>query len=319
MPSRGSRDEAPPPPATQDADQIHKLMQKKIAQLTKVVYHVNTTNEDHQSELAALKKQHREELARVSRDAAKRVKEIGDAASANDGGLKKKLENLISAHARDKANAQTKARECVNQALQKAHASHEAEMNDLRKVVKDLEERFRSAQNVFDATVEKLENGSNKKSEQLEKELMKLQNQLDEKDQQLREGGEWRGKHDQLMAANEALRQELEERERSGYAKGKHEAEGDFEMRLGRLRAELKGEHEDAMARQAKQLRSEKDEVLKLQEQRHTPLTWRNCRRRTLCWTRSTLRGSKRPLRKPTVNWRRCGLTSRPRMRRLRG
>ena len=177
-------DEAPPPPATQDADQIHKLMQKKIAQLTKVVYHVNTTNEDHQSELAALKKQHREELARVSRDAAKRVKEIGDAASANDGGLKKKLENLISAHARDKANAQTKARECVNQALQKAHASHETEMNALRKVVKDLEERFRSAQNVFDATVEKLEKRLEQKSEQLEKELMRLQNQLDEKDSQ---------------------------------------------------------------------------------------------------------------------------------------
>ena len=59
-------------------------------------------------------------------------------------------------------------------------------MNALRKVVKDLEERFRSAQNVFDATVEKLENGSNKKSEQLEKELMRLQNQLDEKDSQLR-------------------------------------------------------------------------------------------------------------------------------------
>ena len=269
MPSRGSRDEAPPPPATQDADQIHKLMQKKIAQLTKVVYHVNTTNEDHQSELAALKKQHREELARVSRDAAKRVKEIGDAASANDGGLKKKLENLISAHARDKASAQTKARECVNQALQKAHASHEAEMNDLRKVVKDLEDRFRSAQNVFETTVEKLENGSNKKSEQLAKDLMKLQNQLDEKDALLREDGEWRAKHDQLMLANEALRGELVEREKSGFAKGKAEAEGDFEARLGRLRAELKGEHEDAMARQAKQLRSEKDAALQLQEQRH--------------------------------------------------
>ena len=65
------------------------------------------------------------------------------------------------------------------------------------------------------------------------------------------------------MSANEALRQELEERDGDGFAKGKHEAEGDFEMRLGRLRAELKGEHEDAMAKQAKQLRSEKDEVLK--------------------------------------------------------
>merc|ERR1719261_1621584 len=103
MPSRGSRDEAPPPPATQ---QIHKLMQKKIAQLTKVVYHVNTTNEDHQSEVAALKKQHREELARVSRDAAKRVKEISDLQAANDGGLKKKLENVMKANARDKATAQ---------------------------------------------------------------------------------------------------------------------------------------------------------------------------------------------------------------------
>merc|ERR1719352_1049181 len=100
-------------------------------------------------------------------------------------------------------------------------------MNDLRKVVKDLEDRFRKAQGVFYATVEKLENGSNKKSEQLEKDLMKLQNQLDEKDALLREDGEWRAKHDQLMLANEALRGELVEREKSGFAKGKAEAEGD--------------------------------------------------------------------------------------------
>ena len=122
-------------------------------------------------------------------------------------------------------------------------------MNALRKVVKDLEERFRSAQNVFDATVEKLENGSNKKSEQLEKELMKLQNQLDEKDSIIREGGEWRGKHDQLMLPMKRCDRSSKKGNKDGFAKGKHEAEGDFEMRLGRLRAELKGEHEDAMAK----------------------------------------------------------------------
>ena len=267
MPAR--RDEAPPPlPASPDESaQLARLMQKKIAQLTKVVYHVNTTNEDHQGELAALKKQHRDELNACVRDAARKVKDIGDlsAGKAESDALKQKLENLIKANTRDKTNAQTKAREAVREATQKAQNAHERELTDLRAVVKDVEDHFRSAQGVFESTVEKLENGSNAKSDSLEKKLRALQTLLDQKEDEFQgrvrtletdlevERREAQLKHEQLMAANEQLRKELEDRERAGVAKGKEDAEIEFEARLGRLRAELRGEHEDALARQSKE------------------------------------------------------------------
>lgn len=263
------RDEAPPPlPASPDESaQLARLMQKKIAQLTKVVYHVNTTNEDHQGELIALKKEHRDELNKCVRDAARKVKELGDlsAGKAESDALKQKLENLIKANTRDKTNAQTKAREAVRDATQRAQQAHEKELTDLRAVVKDVEDRFRSAQGVFESTVEKLENGSNAKSDGLERELRALRTLLDQKEDEFQgrvrtletdlevERREARQKHEQLMAANEQLRQELEDRERAGVTKGKEDAEREFEARLGRLRAELRGEHEDALAKQAKE------------------------------------------------------------------
>ena len=37
---------------------LHHKMSKKIAQLTRVIYHLNTRNDDHDLELSALTKQH---------------------------------------------------------------------------------------------------------------------------------------------------------------------------------------------------------------------------------------------------------------------
>lgn len=37
---------------------LHHKMSKKIAQLTKVIYHLNTRNDDHEAEIAALNAQH---------------------------------------------------------------------------------------------------------------------------------------------------------------------------------------------------------------------------------------------------------------------
>jgi hypothetical protein len=37
---------------------LHHKMSKKIAQLTKVIYHLNTRNDDHEAEVAALTAQH---------------------------------------------------------------------------------------------------------------------------------------------------------------------------------------------------------------------------------------------------------------------
>ena len=52
---------------------LHHKMSKKIAQLTKVIYHLNTKNEDHQSEIDNLTQQHQNEVQQILRDAATRI------------------------------------------------------------------------------------------------------------------------------------------------------------------------------------------------------------------------------------------------------
>lgn len=53
---------------------VHMLMCKKIAQLTKVIYQLNTVNEDHTLEMEATKREHRAELNEAMRDAASKLK-----------------------------------------------------------------------------------------------------------------------------------------------------------------------------------------------------------------------------------------------------
>ena len=52
---------------------LHHKMSKKIAQLTKVIYHLNTRNEDHQSELDAIVLNHQSEVQELIRDATNKI------------------------------------------------------------------------------------------------------------------------------------------------------------------------------------------------------------------------------------------------------
>ena len=65
---------------------LHHKMSKKIAQLTKVIYHLNTKNEDHQSELDVISSNHQLEIQQILRDAAARIskfKEIVESKQAS--------------------------------------------------------------------------------------------------------------------------------------------------------------------------------------------------------------------------------------------
>lgn len=52
---------------------LHHKMSKKIAQLTKVIYHLNTKNEDHAVEMEVLSANHQVEIQNILRDAANRI------------------------------------------------------------------------------------------------------------------------------------------------------------------------------------------------------------------------------------------------------
>ncbi len=65
---------------------LHHKMSKKIAQLTKVIYHLNTKNEDHQTEIDVISSNHQMEIQQILRDAAARIgkfKEVIESKQAN--------------------------------------------------------------------------------------------------------------------------------------------------------------------------------------------------------------------------------------------
>lgn len=61
----------------------HYKMCKKIALLTKVIYHLNIKNEDHDDEVSRLRARHDDEIARISADAADKIAKFADAAANN--------------------------------------------------------------------------------------------------------------------------------------------------------------------------------------------------------------------------------------------
>lgn len=58
---------------------LHQKMSKKIAQLTKVIYHLNTKNEDHQIEIENITANHQLEIQQILRDAASKLSKFKEA------------------------------------------------------------------------------------------------------------------------------------------------------------------------------------------------------------------------------------------------
>jgi len=84
---------------------VDEKMTKKIAQLTKVIYQLNTQNEDHQVEKDALVAAHAAELAGVVADTQGKLDELAKqlAERKEHANLEAQLEQLTAKHASEKA------------------------------------------------------------------------------------------------------------------------------------------------------------------------------------------------------------------------
>jgi hypothetical protein len=72
---------------------LHHKMSKKIAQLTKVIYHLNTKNEDHSIEIDQINANHQIEIQQILRDAANRITKFKDAIEAKQQAVR--ISNLL--------------------------------------------------------------------------------------------------------------------------------------------------------------------------------------------------------------------------------
>jgi hypothetical protein len=57
---------------------LHHKMSKKIAQLTKVIYHLNSKNEDHQDDLTSLTDAYETEIDQILKDAYTKINKFKD-------------------------------------------------------------------------------------------------------------------------------------------------------------------------------------------------------------------------------------------------
>ena len=96
--------------------EIHNRMSKKIAQLTKVIYHLHTKNEENKSYVEALTATHNKEIEKVQTDANSIVEKYKEALEKqkDQGHIKEKFKELE----REKADSHSKFSEYKQQAIE---------------------------------------------------------------------------------------------------------------------------------------------------------------------------------------------------------
>ena len=233
---------------------LHHKMSKKIAQLTKVIYHLNTKNEDNQSMIEALQAQHQVEIDMVAKEALTRMATTKELAEMKQKMLATagQMEKLNKKHADDKAKTiadfekfkdMVKEREdkyttefeqkydFLNADYEKANASFQSKLSAFEDAKKRMQERLDDA----------LASGGDvaadlKKAH--EKELQECIRAANDKYQAMLV--------DQL-ALQEQLKKEYEEKLERLRAESEGELKSRMEMELGQLRASLNGAKQEAL------------------------------------------------------------------------
>merc|ERR1712183_749577 len=76
-----------------DVQEMHLKMSKKIAQLTKVIYALNTKNDEHESVIAILKESHEEEIQKLLAISTSKLQQVKYQMN-EESELKRKVDNL---------------------------------------------------------------------------------------------------------------------------------------------------------------------------------------------------------------------------------
>ncbi|KDO24593.1 hypothetical protein SPRG_10124 [Saprolegnia parasitica CBS 223.65] len=154
--------------AAMDAD-LQLKMSKKIAQLTKVIFLLNTKNEDAASELQATAASHRRETEAVARDAAAKMASLKESLEKKEAALKgaESLKKIKDRHRTEKQEALAQFQGYKDEVTKAAKASDDsykrelqAMADDVKKVRAAFHERVASLKASLDAVQAKVHHGS---------------------------------------------------------------------------------------------------------------------------------------------------------------
>ena len=116
----------------------HLKLCKKVAQLTKVIYHLNTRNEDNDIRLAELKAASDAEVGAVVEDAQRKIAGARTEAEAKTKELFARLDELTKGHEREKKKGQA----ALTEARTRFERETAAAATKLRDAEKELQARM---------------------------------------------------------------------------------------------------------------------------------------------------------------------------------
>eukprot|EP00854_Cymbomonas_tetramitiformis_P021696 gene21696-26096_t len=130
-------------------------MSKKIAQLTKVIYHLNNKNEDHDFDLQELSEQYESEIEQILRDAADKINAFKTQLEAqrDDSRTAEALKTLTKQHEEEKAKAMAEFSAFKNKVKEREsqlQSSSNTQLEQLTKEVTHAKAEFQKRQKEFE-------------------------------------------------------------------------------------------------------------------------------------------------------------------------
>jgi predicted nucleic acid-binding Zn-ribbon protein len=248
---------------------LHHKMSKKIAQLTKVIYHLNTRNEDHQSELDSLSANHQIEIQQVLRDAASRIGKFKEMMESRQStvNVEVQLTKLQKKHDSEKQAAlqeMQSLKEKLSGREAKIAKEYQQKFDGMRGDIEKMNSKFQEKIDTFDNANQdlkkQLETARKAGSSELVVSREKFERELAEA---IRIGNE---KYQQLLIEQllmqENLKKEADKQAAMAVAAAEESWKVEMEKRLGQIRAELSGDKQEALMTQKREFES------KLQTQR---------------------------------------------------
>jgi len=234
---------------------LHHKMSKKIAQLTKVIYHLNTRNDDHEQEMAALAAQHESEINGILQDAANKINRFKDALAKQREAAKEAttVRMLQERHEDERASVLAQFEEYKRTVKERERAQQTefaSRLRDMKRSMDEAKDRFRDRMEQFAKAAKDLAANSSISNDELER--LKANHKQEMEDLVHKYNKQYNDMLAQRMEEEDKMRAELE-------AENKAACENlskQFESRLKKFRqqaedarAALKKASDEAMLR----------------------------------------------------------------------
>jgi chromosome segregation ATPase len=283
----------------QVSDDLIHTMSKKIAQLTKVIYLLNTKSDEHDYETKCIRESHENDVKDVLEDAhSKMVKfqrDLISSSDAQDVKAREIIQQLERKNAEEKKNALEQLRQVKQKASDNERILKEASQNEIagiRKEVEDVKAEFHKRLEAFSKLQKTIEANASSGSEALKKahadEIAELVRKSNAKYNQM---------FNERMEAEEDLKEQLEAlRAQLKESAAAEKVKKEYEAKIAKQAAELDQKMKDA-------LRAQKEKFDEAMAERHHDAKTMNKLQAELDSVRTQLAASKEELKNSRSNF----------------